>query len=302
MFRNKLSKAVVGLLAMAAIVLGVAPATAAAAPLTPELQNTFHAYGLQNKSMADIVVDSAMTYEQAIGDDQVPPNLRQWHNEIKPYLRVIPVVHWGYDNKIHVGQLVINKGLVDSASRLFIKAFCLHFPIFSVIPESAFHYMDDGPTGSMAANNTSAYRPDILGVDTRSEHFKGAAIDINPFTNPEDMLQPDGTRFIDPPNAHYDPAAMGALVKESPLREYGTHLDWEFGLNWGDPDADPPTDFYKVGFFDYQHLQRNYLTIDTEPLPPGWASTASAASAKPRIVVKLTLPTQRKRSEYALAS
>lgn len=288
MFR-RLRMGIVASVAMVASLMGATPASAAtAAPLTPELQNTFISYGLHNKTMAGIVVDSNMTYEQAIGDSVVPPALKARHDQMKPLLRVVEVVHWGYDNRVHIGQIVINEALVCDVNRLFIGMFLQHFPIYSVIPESAFNYVDDN---SMAANNSSGYRPDILGANTPSEHFKGAAMDINPFTNPEDMLQDDGTRFIDPPNAHYDPNAQGAIVMEGPVRKLWTSLHWEWGGNWGNPLADPPTDFYKVGYYDYQHFQLDYTRIDTEPLPVGWLSSASVATgnAKPS------------RSQYALA-
>jgi len=293
---RKLKIGLIASVAMVATLMGVTPAGAAtAAPLSPELQNTFVSYGLHNNSLAGIVVDSAMTDEQAIdggpNDAAVPPALRAMHDQMKPLLRVIPVIHWGYDGRVHLGQLVVNKGLVTDAERLYIHMFLLHFPIYSVIPETAFGYVDDA---SMAANNSSCYRPDMLGTSP-SEHFKGAAFDVNTYTNPEHMLLSNGTTFIDPPGAVYDPTAKGAITKEGPVRKYWTSLGYEWGGGWGDPNADPPTDFFRVGFFDYQHFQLNYLRIDTEPLPAGWVSTTSSSTAKTHVV---KFPT---RSEYALA-
>lgn len=206
-----------------------------------------------------IVVDSAMTYDQAMGDDVVPPKERAVHAAIKPYLRLVPVAYWGMsvsessghkvytpDNKIHVGQIVVHQLLVTDTVKVFAKMFELRFPIYSVKPHSAFGYND---TLSMAANNSSAYRP-----DSPSEHSRGSAFDINPYQNPMDFSKYDGSA-VQPAEAVYNPSAPGTITKYGAVRLYWSSLGWEWGGNWGDPAADPPTDYWGPPAFDWQHFQ-----------------------------------------------
>lgn len=242
------------------------PQVALASPstaFTSAEQAVFGQYGLSSQQSDWLVIDSHLSYEQAIGDAVVPPAARELHAKMKPYLRVVPVLYWGFEAqpRVHLGQIVVHRDLVNDTNQLFIRMFALRFPIQSVIPESQFGYDDER---SMLANNSSNYRP-----EEDSEHLKASAFDINTFVNPFDVLHDDGTRTIDPPGAHYDPTAKGAIVKEGPVRKLWTSLHYEWGGGWGDPFADPPTDFFKVGFFDYQHFQLDYTRFGSLPLPPG---------------------------------
>jgi peptidoglycan L-alanyl-D-glutamate endopeptidase CwlK len=223
-------------------------------------QHGVHAFG-------NIVVDSAMTYEQALGDSVVPAEGQAIHQVMKPHLRVIPVAYWGLgthgsDGRIHVGQIVVHRLLVEDTIRVFTEMFKLKFPIHSVIPQSAFGYNDQL---SMAANNSSNYRP-----ESGSEHSRAAAFDLNPVQNPFDRTAYDPSLPVEPAGAVYDPSAPGTITMDSALRRYWTSLNWEWGGNWGNPNADPPTDFFRVGYYDYQHFQLNYLRYDgfLAQLPP----------------------------------
>jgi len=193
-----------------------------------------------------------MTYSKAIGDNVVPPAERANHAAIRPYLRVVPVAYWGLsssgqpDNRVHVGQIVVHQALVTDTVLVFARMFQLKFPIHTVIPHSKFGYND---TLSMAANNSSAYRP-----DSPSEHTRGAAFDINPVQNPFDLSAYNGTP-AQPAGAVYNPSAPGTIIMNGAVRLYWSSLGWEWGGNWGNPDAEPPTDFFRVGYFDYQHFQ-----------------------------------------------
>lgn len=232
--------------------LGAAPATAGSPQPLSDQKTVLQQLGVQ--SFGGVVVDSAMTYQQAIGDSVVPAAEVANHQAIRPYLRVVPVAYWGLgsngqpDNKIHVGQIVIHKALVTDTAKVFAKMFQLKFPIYTVIPHSKFGYND---AVAMAANNTSGYRP-----DGESEHTRGAAFDVNPFKNPfdrsADLVNP---KPIEPAGSEYNVQAPGTITKYGAVRLYWSSLGWEWGGNWGDPAADPRTDFFRVGFFDYQHFQ-----------------------------------------------
>jgi len=230
--------------------VGATPAAAGGAQLQADQKALLQQLGVRN--FGGVVVDSAMTYQQALGDSVVPPKEYAVHAAIKPYLRVVPVAYWGLgsdglpDNRIHVGQIVVHRLLVADTTRVFARMFLLRFPVHSVIPHSAFGYDD---SKSMAANNSSAYRP-----DSPSEHSRGAAFDINPVQNPMDLWAYDGTP-PEPAGAVYNPAMPGTITMQGAVRLYWSSLGWEWGGNWGNPHADPPTDFFRNGYYDYQHFQ-----------------------------------------------
>lgn len=255
---NRIRAALIALL-MFLLTLGVsaAPATASSAQLLPNQAALLHQLSVQN--FDSIVIDSNLTDEQAIGTDSVvPPDERAIHDVMKHQLRVIPVVYWGLENgqpdhRIHVGQIVVNKLLVEDTIRLFAKAFQLQFPIHSVIPESMFGYDDQQ---SMAADNSSNYRPELY-----SEHARGSAWDINPVENPFDLSAYNGTP-AQPAGAVYNPSVPGTITMEGALRRYAGSQNLEWGGNWGNPNADPPIDFFRDGYFDYQHFQLNVNRYD----------------------------------------
>lgn len=253
------------LVALLALGLGATPVQAGGAHMRSDQRALLQQLGVNG--FDGIVVDSAMTYEQAMGDNVVPERGRALHAVMKPHMQIVPVAYWGLgadgqpDNKIHVGQIVVHKLLVADTIRVFAKMFQLRFPIHTVIPHSHFGYDD---TVAMAANNTSNYRP-----YPRSEHGRGSAFDINPVQNPFDLSAYDG-RPAEPAGAVYNPSAPGTFLMDSELRRYWSSLDWEWGGNWGNPNADPPIDFFRPGYYDYQHFQLNINRYDSfkVQLPP----------------------------------
>lgn len=61
--------------------------------------------------------------------------------------------------------------------------------------------------------------------------------------------------IVQPAGAVYNLGAPGTITKYGAVRLYWSSLGWEWGGNWGDPNADPMTDFFRVGYYDYQHFQ-----------------------------------------------
>lgn len=248
-------------LSMFLLTLGATAVPATANGIHPRADQLTLLRKLKVRNSDGIIVDSALTYEQAIGDDSVvPPEERAIHDVMKSQLSVVPVAYWGLgangqpDNHIHVGQIVVHKSLVTDTIEVFAKAFQLRFPIHSVIPESVFGYDDQK---SMAANNSSNYRP-----EPKSEHARGSAWDFNPVQNPFDLSAYNGTP-AQPAGATYNPSVPGTITMEGSLRRYAGSLNWEWGGNWGNPNADPQIDFFRTGYFDYQHFQLNVNRYDS---------------------------------------
>ncbi len=263
-----LRRTVVAVLVTVFVALGLGVPVANASGVMPLDDQKLMLRDLGINNLGRVVVDSAMTYQQAIGDSVVPEEGRAVHAAMKPHLRVVPVAYWGLSNsgqpdgRVHVGQIVVHRLLVRDTLKTTLKMFQLGFPIHSVIPQSAFGYSD---AESMAANNSSNYRP-----ESGSEHGRAAAFDWNPVQNPFDITGYNPNVPVQPAGAVHDPTKPGTLTMDGAVRKYWASLNWEWGGNWGNPDADPPTDFFRKGFFDWQHFQLNAKRYDAfvAQLPP----------------------------------
>lgn len=261
-----------GLVAVAGLPVMAGPAAA-----QDLLSQTLGQYGVTKQGL---VIDSFLGPDEAIGSSS-NPTVQRYLDAMKPYLVVLPVVYLGYDEKTHLGQLVVNKALAAETAKIFLTMFKLKFPIKSVIPQSQFNY-DDGLSDdrSMAVNNTSCYRPDDLKADNVSEHTKGAAFDINPFNNPmdttKDLTIPVEKRVFVPPGGSYDLKAKGTIVRHGQVQSSWRAAGYEWGGNWGYKPDEAHGQFFRDGYYDYQHFQLNcartgavYQNNSLLPLPPG---------------------------------
>ncbi|MBO7067280.1 MAG: M15 family metallopeptidase [Bacteroidaceae bacterium] len=114
-------------------------------------------------------------------------------------LRHVRALHWDYDDKIHVGEMVCNRLIADRLVQILRKLYDAKYPIqLMVLPDV---YNADDET-QMRANNTSCfcYRA-IAGSNKLSKHARGVAVDINTLYNPYYKDRNDGTRFVQPATA-----------------------------------------------------------------------------------------------------
>lgn len=185
----------------------------------------------------DPIVDSAMSEAEAFAglDDRCPAELRAQQ-------RLITVLYYGGDHRVHRGQLVLAADLVADIQEIFAVALKEHFPIASVIPVAAPQFRQDGRWSddlSMAANNSSAFNFRLkTGGTTLSNHALGRALDLNPAQNP----YVKGT-VVEPPGAHYDPAVPGALTADHPVTQAFLRRGWTWGGTW-------------TSLKDYQHFEK----------------------------------------------
>ena len=146
---------------------------------------------------------------------------------------VITFEHWGFDDKIHLGHVVMDARLATDLKHVFDLARDIHFPIGMAMPLSdprflnKRHHWDDEL--SMSANNTSGfnYRKMTGEKDKLSPHAYGLAIDINPMQNP---YIKDGT--ILPKGAIYDEQAPGTFHANHPIVLKFKELGFEWGGDW----------------------------------------------------------------------
>lgn len=157
-----------------------------------------------------------------------PAQKKQALHLLDSNIQLVNVVYHGYDNRIHKGQLLINKWHVKSIKAIFESLFETGFPIESVKPICFYDFKDEV---SMAANNTSVfdYRPQVNSTKL-SKHATGAAIDINPLQNPY-----VSAKTTTPATANVNKTKGRIRVSDEPgkkaiaiFAKYG----WTWGGNW----------------------------------------------------------------------
>ncbi|NGO80174.1 M15 family metallopeptidase [Streptomyces sp. YC504] len=157
-------------------------------------------------------------------------------------LRLLRMSHWGFDGKVHTGEMVVHERVAKDVLYVFWKAFGAKFPIRKMRPLSAYHGSDQA---SMADDNTSAFncRQVVGNPGSLSQHSYGDAIDINTVENP----YVDRTGRIHPPAGarHLDRwrNAKGMIRSGDVITRAFRAIGWEWGGRWSNPD--------------YQHFSRN---------------------------------------------
>ena len=191
----------------------------------------------------EVTVDSCLTPDEAVFSNQ-PPDVVPG---IQKKLALADVRYYGYDGRVHQGQIVVHEALLSDIRQVFDVILKTRFPVESVLPIAHPLIQRKGPYGlSPDTNNTSGYvwRP-IMGARKLSLHALGMAVDINPRQNP--YMRGD---LILPPQAVYSPSVPGTLTADSPVVQVFKQLGWEWGGEWTE------------GTVDYMHFQK---------VPSGWA-------------------------------
>lgn len=118
-------------------------------------------------------------------------------------LRYVRVLHFGFDDEIYIGELVVNQLIVEDIIEVFKELFDAGYPIERMVLVDDY---DADDNLSMAANNTSCFNYRVVDGTTKlSNHAYGLAIDINPLYNPyvrtiegkEVILPENGTEYAD---------------------------------------------------------------------------------------------------------
>ena len=186
-------------------------------------------------SLHEPIIDSDISLSEALRKESPP--------EFKKRQKIIDVLYYSFDGKIHKGQLVIDERLIGDIQEVFRVALENRFPITSVIPISSDRFFKNGKWNdddqSMLSNNTSAFNyRKATGGKTLSKHAYGFAIDINPVQNPYIK-----GKIVLPPNAVYNTAKPGTLTYDSPVVRTFIRLGWTWGGNW-------------KSLKDYQHFEK----------------------------------------------
>ena len=156
-------------------------------------------------------------------------------------LAYVQLRYFGFDNKTHIGVLILNKALARDVVDIFNILYVQKFPIQQIVPMDAFNNNDQA---AMAANNTSAFncraitgQPGLF-----SQHSYGRAIDINPLLNPyvkgNTVMPARGAPFV-----FRNKPYPGKITKGSIIYNEFIKRGWDWGGNWYDLQ-------------DYQHFEK----------------------------------------------
>lgn len=156
-------------------------------------------------------------------------------------LRRVELDHWGFDGRLHRGELVVNADITGAVIDVFARLEALRFPIEKMRPAALYPGAEDEL--SMRDDNTSAFNcRGIPGSTSWSWHAYGRAVDINPLVNP----------YVDA-RGHVEPATgvpwldrtrrdIGMLHDGDPAVEVFVSSGWRWGGHWRTP-------------VDYQHFE-----------------------------------------------
>ncbi|MGH3666633.1 MAG: M15 family metallopeptidase [Egibacteraceae bacterium] len=97
-------------------------------------------------------------------------------------LRYLTVTFWGFDERPHTGELLVNASVAEDLVAVFERLSQTRFPIEEMRVVAADE-LDVPPTGD--GNNTTAFVCRAArGATSWSQHAYGLAVDVNPFHNP----------------------------------------------------------------------------------------------------------------------
>ena len=146
-------------------------------------------------------------------------------------LRHIRALHWDYDQKSHIGEMVVNKEIADVVVRIFRQLYDAKYPIQRMLLPDVYNADDET---QMRDNNSSSfcYRA-IAGSTKLSKHARGLAIDINTLYNPYYKDRDDGTRFVQPATAIKFCDRSWAFPYKIDEQDLCYKLFTEAGFEWG---------------------------------------------------------------------
>lgn len=113
-------------------------------------------------------------------------------------LRYLHILHVGFDNNTHEGELIVNKRIAEGVLYIFKELYKAGYQIEKVRLIDEYNAQDEL---SMRDNNSSAFNFRYISYSTTlSKHAMGLAVDINALYNPY-IKQVDGRLNIEPANA-----------------------------------------------------------------------------------------------------
>lgn len=166
----------------------------------------------------------------------------------------IELRHWGYEDQLMDGELVVHKDVATDITGIFKELFDARFPVEKIWLVDEYNGDD---LESMRDNNTSAFncRWKVPKPGVFSQHAFGTAIDINPLVNPYHspklILPKGGEIYID-----RSKKSKGMIFKNDVVYKAFTRRGWIWGGDWKRKK-------------DYQHFEKKRDRQGRLVQPPG---------------------------------
>ena len=148
-------------------------------------------------------------------------------------LRYLTVSFWGFDDRAHTGELLVNAAFADDMVEVFRRLFEARFAIEEMRIIRA-EEIDAHPTGDGNTTTSFVCRP-AVGSGTWSRHAYGLAVDVNPFHNPYvkgDLVLPELA------SAYVDRAGdrPGVIHEGDSATQAFDDMGWSWGGRWNTLD------------------------------------------------------------------
>lgn len=158
-------------------------------------------------------------------------------------LRYLHILHVGFDNNTHEGELIVNKRIAEDVLDIFKELYKAGYQIEKVRLIDEYNAQDEL---SMRDNNSSAFNFRYISYSTTlSKHAIGLAVDINTLYNPY-IKQVDGRLNIEPANAVQYVDRNRQFPHKIDHQDLCYKLFTKHGFEWGGDWEDSK---------DYQHFE-----------------------------------------------
>ena len=196
-----------GVFALPALVFALAPFQAVSAPLTPPVRAELRAGGFWQRGCPVAMSD----------------------------LRRLTVLYWGFDGRLHPGDLIVNRDAARPLARVFRELHRLRFRIHHLDVERTYgpvrnRVRDGDPSGSFDCRQAvPSPCTGGTGTGTWSMHAYGLAVDVNPVENPYvgcgESHDPAARPYKDRSRRHR------GMVTPAVVRAFAA-IGWGWGGSW----------------------------------------------------------------------
>jgi poly-gamma-glutamate synthesis protein (capsule biosynthesis protein) len=150
-------------------------------------------------------------------------------------LRYIKLTYIGFDNKEHIGELIVNKAVANDVVNIFRELYDIKYPIRKMELVSKYNGSD---FASIEADNTSAFNCRFVeGTRKWSNHSFGKAIDINPIENPYvsksgHTSHKKSYAFVKRVRKNNTPPYKAMILKNDKIVKIFKKYGWRWGGDW----------------------------------------------------------------------
>lgn len=182
------------------------------------------AFGIDNCFLSEPIPDRIWNFMQGKTYKENPHIKRS-------DLRHIRVLHWDYDKKIHIGEMVCNSKIADRLVMIFRTLYENQYCIQRMVLPDVYNANDEK---QMSENNTSCFCYRVVeGSNKLSKHARGLAVDLNPLYNPYVRKNSKGKVKVQPSNATEYCNRRNSFRYKIDENDLAYRLFIQHGFRWG---------------------------------------------------------------------